>query len=174
MVKDVEFRPDKYAPEVARVLDLAGGGARLMPLVRTECASTETRDSVKGLAAPQSVKAGLYLYCLCWDDAHTTADAVENADGYFWHAIVHRQEPDPANSAYWFRMTGAHPIFPQLAEQAADTGYQTGRTWNPFDFIEFCEAARTRPGSDDEHLAMKVQLMEWRLLFDHCVRGLAF
>jgi hypothetical protein len=68
-------------------------------------------------------------------------------------------------------MTGVHPIFPQLAAEAASAGYQTDRAWNPFRFIEFCEAARTRPGSDEEHLAMKVQLMEWQLLFEHCARG---
>ncbi len=119
---------------------------------------------MKRLAVSESVKAGLYLYCSCWDEAHTTSDAVENPDGYFWHAIVHRQEPDAANSAYWFRKTGDHPIFPKLADEAAACGYQTTRTWDPFHFIEFCNA------STDEHLAMKVQLVEWQLLFDHCAR----
>ena len=126
MVKDVEFRTDQYPAEVARILASAGGGMRLMPLVRkARLARMELRDAVKRLAASESVKAGLYLYCSCWDEAHTTADAVENSDGYFWHAIVHRQEPDPGNSAYWFRKTGDHPIFPKLAQEAAASGYQT-------------------------------------------------
>jgi hypothetical protein len=143
-----------------------------MPLAREVGGSTELLQPVKRLAVSESVKAGLYLYCSCWDEAHTTADAVENPDGYFWHAIVHRQEPDPANSAYWFRKTGDHPIFPKLAEEATACGYQTGRTdetWDPFRFIKFCDTAAT--GSGQEHLAMKVQLVEWQLLFDHCARG---
>lgn len=140
-----------------------------MPLVRDARRSTELRDSVTRLALPESIKAGLYLYCSCWEEAHATADAVEDPDGYFWHAIVHRQEPDPGNSAYWFRKTGDHPIFPKLAKEAAACGYQTGRTWDPFRFIKFCGAAGT--GSAEEHLAMEVQLVEWQLLFDHCARG---
>ena len=177
MVKDVEFRIDQYPAEVARILASAGGGMRLMPLVRevgglAELRDTATRETVKRLAVSESVRAGLYLYCSCWDEAHTTADAVENPDGYFWHAIVHRQEPDPENSAYWFRKTGDHPIFPKLAEEATACGYETGRTgetWDPFSFIQFCDTAAT--GSGQEHLAMKVQLVEWQLLFDHCARG---
>jgi hypothetical protein len=188
MVKDVGFRTGQhpaelypaelYPAEVARILASAGGdtrgGMRLMPLVRDVGGSVELRDAVTRLAVPQSVKAGLYLYCSYWEEAHTTADAVEDPDGYFWHAIVHRQEPDPGNSAYWFRRTGNHPIFPKLAEEAAACGYQTdrtGETWDPFRFIEFCDTAAT--GSGQEHLAMKVQLVEWQLLFDHCVRGSA-
>ena len=143
-----------------------------MPLVRkaprVARGSTQLRDAVKRLAVSESVKAGLYLYCSCWDEAHTTADAVEDPDGSFWHAIVHRQEPDPGNSAYWFRKTGAHPIFPKLAEEASASGYQTNRTWDPFRFIEFCDAAPN--GSAREQLAMKVQRAEWQLLFDHCAR----
>jgi hypothetical protein len=169
MVKDVEFHADQYPVEVARILKLAGGGMRLMPLVREAGGSTELRDAVKRLAVSESVKAGLYLYCSCWDEAHTTADAVEDPDGYFWHAIVHRQEPDPGNSAYWFRKTADHPIFPKLAEEAAVCGYPTARTWDPFRFIEFCDAAATE--SAEQHLAMRVQLAEWQLLFDHCARG---
>ena len=166
MVKDVEFRTDQYPAEVARIFVQAGGGMRLMPLVREAASSTELRDAIKRLAVSESVKAGLYLYCSCWDEAHTTADAVEDPDGYFWHAIVHRQEPDPANSAYWFRKAGDHPIFPKLAAEAAALGYQTGHTWDPFRFIDFCDSA-------EQHLAMKVQLVEWQLLFDHCARGSA-
>ena len=167
MVKDVEFRTDQYPAEVARIFASAGGGMRLMPLVRQAGSSIELRETVKRLAVSESVKAGLYLYCSCWDEAHTTADAIEDPDGYFWHAIVHRQEPDPANSAYWFRKTGEHPIFPKLSEEAAAGGYPATQTWDPYRFIEFCGT------STEEHLAMKVQLVEWQLLFDHCARGSA-
>lgn len=158
--------------EVARILESAGGGKRLMPLVRAASASPDACAAVKRLAVSGSVKAGLYVYLGCWEEAHTTADAVENPDGYFWHAIVHRQEPDPANSAYWFRKTGAHPVFPKLAEEATACGYSASRIWDPFRFIEFCEAAQAL--STEEQLAMRVQLAERQLLFDHCVRGPAF
>src|SRR5579863_188842 len=78
MLKRVEFQPEQYKPEIARVLALAGGGMRLMPLVREECISTEGLEAVKSLDVPESVRAGLYLYLSCWDEAHATADAEEN------------------------------------------------------------------------------------------------
>jgi hypothetical protein len=173
MLEDVEFRTSLYAPEIARILELEGGGQRLMPLVRAGSLASEAREAVKELAAPESVRAGLYLYLSCWDDAHAASDVVENPDGYFWHAIVHRQEPDPGNAAYWFRRVGAHPIFPNLGAEAADRGYRAGLAWDPFAFIQFCESARKRPGSKEEQLAREVQLLEWQLLFDRCARSSA-
>ena len=125
---------------------------------------------MKRFAAPEAVSAGLYFYFSCWDEAHSTADAVENPDGYFWHAIVHRQEPDPGNSAYWFRKTGAHPIFPELGRSGRPR-ISHGPALGPVCFIQFCETAGKRPGSKEERLARQVQLVEWQLLFDHCARG---
>jgi len=145
-----------------------------MPLLRAECVSRDGLEAVRGLRASDTVRAGLYLYLSCWDEAHSTADAVENPDGYFWHAIVHRQEPDPTNAAYWFRKAGAHAVFPKLAGGAAECGYGSGSSWDPFAFIEFCESARRRPGSKEEQLAITVQHLEWQALFDHCARGSAF
>lgn len=141
-----------------------------MPLVRTVSASIKASEGVKALEVlPGSVVSGLHLYCGCWDAAHSAADSVEDPNGYFWHAIVHRQEPDPANAGYWFRKTGTHPIFPRLAAEAEKAGYRGGREWDPFAFVEFCEAARH--GSTQEQIAMRIQLVEWQLLFDYCARG---
>lgn len=172
MLGKVEFRPEDYGPDIARILNLAGEGKRLMPLVKTGSVSHESSEAVKFLRGlPASVASGLYLYCGCWDAAHSAADSVEDPNGYFWHAIVHRQEPDPANAGYWFRKTGRHPIFPRLAEEAGKLGYRAGREWDPFAFVEFCETARQRPGSIEDQAAKQVQLVEWQLLFDHCARG---
>ncbi len=174
MLEKVAFRAEQYGEEVAGILAPAGAGTRPMPLVKTSDAPAEALQAMRTVQARDSVRAGLYLYLSCWDEAHTTADGLENPDGYFWHGIVHRQEPDPGNSAYWFRLTGAHPVFPKLAAEAADHGYPAGRAWDPFAFIDFCESSRRRPGSNEERLAMTIQLLEWQLLFDHCARGSAF
>jgi hypothetical protein len=184
MVGKVEFRPEDYGPDIARVLKLAGGGIRPMPLVRTGSISPELDEALNGLdslevseammgldSLPPLVRSGLYLYCGYWDDGHTTADSVENPDGYFWHGIAHRQEPDPGNAAYWFHKTGPHPIFPRLAAEAARSGYKASGEWDPFAFIEYCESARRQPDSPDEQIAIAVQLLEWQLLFDYCARG---
>jgi hypothetical protein len=173
MLEKVDFRAEQYGPDITRILALQTNGERLMPLVRSECVSTPALDAVKQLSAPRSVQAGLYLYFSCWDEAHSTADSIENPDGYFWHAIVHRQEPDAWNSGYWFQRVGTHPTWSRLAAEATDAGYDSGREWDPFGFVEFCEFARKRPGSNEEQLAMVVQRLEWQLLFDHCARGAA-
>lgn len=167
ILEAVEFRPDDYGPGIARILALAGGGRRPMPLVKTGITSPEACEAVDALKSlPALVRSGLYLYCGCWDAGHTTADSVETHDGCFWHAIAHRQEPDPANAGYWFRKVGKHPIFPRLAVEAAAAGYPATGEWDPFAFVEFCQTG-------DEQIARRVQLLEWQLLFDYCARGQA-
>ncbi len=174
MLEKVDFRHSDYGPDIARILAGAGEGKRPMPLVKSG-ASTGTCESVRALpAADGSVRSGLYLYLGCWDDAHSAADSVDAPNGYFWHAIVHRQEPDPGNSGYWFRRTGRHPVFPRLAAEAESAGYRAASAWDPFAFIDFCEEARRRPGSTEEKLAIQVQLLEWQILFDHCARSQTF
>lgn len=138
------------------------------PVVRE---AWRARDLFPEALSPDAALAGLYLYFSRWDEAHEAADGVQNTDGFYWHAIVHRQEPDAWNSGYWFRQTGRHAVFSRLCQEAAASGYDAGREWNPFAFIESCESARKRPHSDEETLAMRVQLIEWQLLFDHCARG---
>jgi hypothetical protein len=180
MLMIVDFHPADYGPAVADLIALKGGGTQPMPLVHRSCDLPEAHALLKQVSAaqlfpkaraPEAALAGLYLYFSCWDDAHSTADSLEDPNGYFWHAIVHRQEPDPGNSAYWFRKTGAHPVFPQLGAAAAASGYPAGNNWDPFAFIDFCESARQRPGSKEERLAIEVQLAEWQILFDYCARS---
>jgi hypothetical protein len=176
----VAFHPEAYGSAVADLLALRGGGSQPMPLVRQSSGLSDAQARLKEVPAvqlfpaaqsPEAALAGLYLYFSCWEDAHSAADSIEDANGYFWHAIVHRQEPDPANSAYWFRKTGTHAVFPQLNTAAAARGYMAAGNWDPFAFIDFCETARRRPGSKEEQMAIKVQLAEWQLLFDYCARG---
>jgi hypothetical protein len=115
----------------------------------------------------------LYVYLGAFEDAHETAQDLETAEGSFWHAILHRREPDAGNASYWFRQTGEHPIFPALLERAH--GIAPSRAfparWDPYAFIEFCEAARRSPAGGLETIAREIQLAEWQLLFDYCVRN---
>jgi hypothetical protein len=165
------FDPHAYGPEVAAALALDGHGERLMELANPQCASETARSAVRALAVPQAAMAGLYLYFGCWNDAHETAQAVETREGSYWHAIVHRQEPDAGNAGYWFRQVGTHPIFPALRSRAAEIGYDSGAAWSPTAFIDYCERARLQPGSDMERRAREVQRAEWQLLFDYSMRA---
>jgi hypothetical protein len=150
-----------------------------MPLVAKGCASEEARATLNRWKAPdlfpkarspEGAMAGLYLYFSCQAEAHAIAQDLNTTEGTFWHGIVHRQEPDAFNSGYWFRRVGKHPVFSALRDEARGLGYDSGQQWDPLAFIEYCEAARVRPGSKEEGLAMQVQLVEWQLLFDYCVR----
>ena len=100
------------------------------------------------------------------DQSHTISQDLETKEGSFWHAIMHRREPDASNSKYWWRIVGAHPVLDQLREQAPALGYAFTM---PEAFVDFCERTRDTQ-SGDEHLAKRVQLFEWQLLFDHCHR----
>jgi hypothetical protein len=164
------FDPHAYGPEVARALALDGDGARLLELANPRCTLEGAREAVRGLQVPQAALAGLYLYFGYWDEAHETAQAVETREGSYWHAIVHRQEPDAGNAGYWFRQVGAHPIFPALRARAAEIGFDAGSVWNPAAFVEYCERARRDPGSEMERRAREVQRAEWQLLFDYSMR----
>jgi hypothetical protein len=139
------FDPQAYGSEVAAIL-----GGRAMPK------GADPHRLFPHARSAEGAMAGLYLHCGCWDEAHEIAQNVETPEGSYWHAIVHRQEPDAANSAYWYRQVGEHPIFPALAKLAGVA------RWDPYEFIQQCE--RGEPGTAE------LQRAEWELLFDYCAR----
>ena len=182
----MNFDPALYGERVRTILALDGGGQRLMPLVARSCSLPKAHSILgaesasklfPGSRAPVGALAGLWLYFSCFEEAHAIAQDDASAEGSFWHAILHRQEPDASNSSYWFRRVGTHPIFPALAGEAAgiisrcpDAGFQAAAKWNPFEFIHFCEQAARQPGSAAEQAAIEIQRVEWQLLFDYCAR----
>ena len=164
---------------MASLLALDGNGERLMPLASGTCSSQEALTRIKASTAGalfpkaragEAALAGLYLYFSCLDECHTLAQDIDTTEGSYWHAIMHRQEPDAGNSAYWFRRVGEHPIFPALREAAVACGYPARAAWDPFAYIDYCEQARQRPESDEARRALEVQRAEWQLLFDYCAR----
>ena len=180
------FDPDAYGREIRDILELDGAGERLIPLVAERCASDAARQRLQkqkprvlfpNSAAPEAALAGLWAYFSCFDEGHAIAQDVASSEGSFWHAILHRQEPDSGNSTYWFRRVGTHPIFPSLLEAARgvvdrhdDAEFRVGPQWDPYVFITFCERARRLPDSLSERAALEIQRAEWQLLFDFCAR----
>ena len=162
------FDPAAYGEEIARILALEGAGQRLMPLAGGTCSAPAAPALIRAARVTETARAGLYVYFSCWQEAHEIAQGIETAEGSYWHAIVHRQEPDAGNSGYWFGRVGAHPVFPALRDTAAALGYDRGPRWDPYGFIDYCGAAR--PGSDEERIALEVQRAEWQLLFHYCAR----
>jgi hypothetical protein len=131
--------------------------------------------------------AGLLQVHDFWDASHQAAqqadDLGERDFSAYWHAIAHRREPDPGNSAYWFRRVGRHPLFHAIARdarpilEAAGDRDRTltaplidGPAWTPFKFIDLSTSAR--PGSDIATLALRLQRLEMTLLLDATLNAL--
>lgn len=168
------FDPDDYGAVIAgllagpRVAELGPGvPVRLVePALRRFDPRIDLGAPAADPIAARAFLAGLWLYFDFLDESHRISQDLETPDGSFWHAILHRREPDAWNSKYWWRKVGSHPVLNLLAEQAPSLGYHYA---NPHDFVNFCERVRGS-GSAEEEAARRVQLLEWQLLFDHCYR----
>jgi len=147
--------------------------------ISTLAAGTLCGPTWRDASYAEAVKAGLLL----WNDdlaaAHTLAQRLTHPTGSYWHALMHRREPDYGNSKYWFDRVGDHPIFPELRTLATTTAEALGEAklatavaasyeWNPFRFVDWCEAV-TREPATAAYLGL-VQLDELRLLLLHSFR----
>lgn len=181
-----DFHPHDYGPVFSGLL----GRERLNPL-GTGIPISDLREDLYSLTIPKAfahtkVKnqsmaeccmAGIWLLFNYLDESHTISQGISTDSGSFWHGIMHRRETDFFNSKYWFGRVGKHPIFGELRKVAKELAksvddYQSisflkGDKWNPFDFIDFCEACLSG-NSPHQLLARNIQQCEWELLFDYC------
>jgi hypothetical protein len=172
----MKFDPSAYPPAIAdllrepRLAPLGPGRPNTAVRARLEALSGDSAfapEQVRDRDMAAACRAGLYLYHDFLDESHALSQDLHTAEGSYWHALMHRREPDASNSKYWFRRVGAHPVLGLLVEECPALGY---RYTDPFAFVDFAERVRGT-GTAEEELARRVQLLEWQLLFDWCFRA---
>jgi hypothetical protein len=182
----MRFDPKHYGPVLGRLVDTdrmraldAGIAVTSMAgelrSLRVETAFAHAHVASRDMASC-CISAVWLLYDFL-DESHAISQGVKSASGSFWHGIMHRREGDYANAKYWFGRVGAHPIFADLARAArelaaADSSKAApqapGRDeWDPYRFVDRCEAAVGGKSADAPLIAL-IQQAEWELLFDFC------
>jgi hypothetical protein len=175
--------PSTYSPAVAELLQ----GIPLAPLgpgtpepsVRARLEALDD-SPFGGRIADQDMaaccRAGLWLAFNYLDEAHAISQDIQTAEGSYWHALMHRREPDFGNSKYWFRRVGVHPVYAVLREEAVKLAagdkwpaLLAKPAWDALAFVDLCEA-HYDPGAAGHDFCRRVQRAEWELLFDHCYR----
>jgi hypothetical protein len=128
--------------------------------------------------AAASIRAGLLLFSGDLDGAHRISQELETPDGSYWHALVHRREPDYSNARYWFRRVGSHPVPGELLQafrgrKGAAAEISSSGLWDPCRMVDLVEAAlKGRRGELVDDLE-EIQEREMLLLLAHSYRRIA-
>jgi hypothetical protein len=185
-----EFDPQDYGREFALLLETnrcrpldrgAEVDAMRAPLKNLTLESAFEGQQIANRAMARCCLAAIWLLYDYLDESHTISQEIENAEGSFWHAIMHRREGDFGNSKYWFRRVGEHPVFVPLAAEAARIATDDPQTdavdelansgpWDPYAFVDLCEQVVGGLPNVRQECEL-IQQVEWELLFDYCYRA---
>jgi hypothetical protein len=140
-------------------------------------------DSTFSPRTNESIRAVILLWHDHLEEAHAIAQSIEDRDGSFIHAIMHRREPDYTNANYWFRHTGAHPCYPEIARRAGALLEAEGERvlrekiiprgeWDAFAFVDACAQAERKPVAERQvRLLREIQKIETEVLLEHLLSG---
>lgn len=164
--------PEVYLPRLVPQRPSASR-RRLVPIIRRLCAAAtgDVKDSVEAAA----LLAGWLQWHDFLDESHECSQSIEHEgrhrNGDYWHAIMHRREPDFGNSKYWFHHVGRHPVFSELADRAAtiladcsdpraaewSSRLIRGGEWQPSAFVDLCsECVR----DEDQPLSLAARALQ--------------
>ena len=118
---------------------------------------------------------------LLWHDhlepSHEISQGEHNPDGSLVHAIMHRREPDYSNAKYWWRSTGDHECFPDIATKVealvTDDTDLAGQIlgdgdWDPYAFTDaVASGIREAEDSPRHQLLKQIQRAETDAVLEH-------
>src|SRR5689334_2723957 len=129
---------ENLLPEIRAIL----ADGRLMPLgpgspnaamrPQLEQLQNNLLDKARDRNFALACMAGLWLYHDFLDESHAISQDLHTIEGSYWHAIMHRREPDYWNANYWFRRVGAHPIYASLCVE------MNAKSWDAAGFVDLC------------------------------------
>lgn len=138
------------------------------------------RDTKLSPMQQQGIRSLILLWHDHLDASHNISQGIENADGSFVHALMHRREPDYWNAKYWWRRVGAHSAFPEIARRVGEllkargagefaAKLLPGGKWDACAFVDACEVAVG--SAEHEALLRKLQRIESEVLLECFVSG---
>lgn len=176
----------------ATCLPLAPTGAQFLPKQKVSDYLALV-DHIRPGTSPETValKGGLILWQGLLHQSHEYSQTIEG-DGQFrhgdyWHAIMHRMEPDDMNAKYWFRRVGTHPVSNLMTKlvtaiiEAPETpdvvrsaftklifkkqvykGPDSTGSWDAFEFVDLCSQLRKQ--ETEPLLTWTLKLQQWEML----------
>jgi len=159
------------------------GNAQLLEKLSDLSAESVLARPVQNRDDAAAILSALWLWHDWLEQSHKISQSLQTDSGSFWHAIMHRREGDFSNSKYWYARCANHPILPTLVAAAGDVINPfpadkailriTHRGWDPNALVDLVAAVHDRPNDPRHKLAVALQQLEWRTLFDHCMRAAA-
>jgi hypothetical protein len=153
--------------------------------------SLQIQAALPGVASiieATALHAGLWQTNDWLDESHNCSQSIEGegeGNGDYWHAIMHRREPDPSNSKYWFRRVGHHACFEPLGKVAAvaldESGSLDAASWKKrlgapggWDSSAFVDLSQATDRGGDASLAQAARRIQWAemlILLAHTARS---
>src|SRR5688572_1252116 len=93
------FNPADYPPEVRALLE-----PMPLPALGPGSPNLALKPALEVIRLDPACHAGLWLLHDFLEESHAISqDDESDPDRNFWHAVMHRREPDAWNSKYWWR-----------------------------------------------------------------------